>query len=254
MSLLEVSDLFVRYGGLNAVDGVSLTVEPGQLVGLIGPNGAGKTTFVDALTGFVPTEGTITYDGRRIDRSPPHERARRGVVRTFQSIELFEDLTVRENVLAAAERKRWWSLFADAVAPNRGASPADVDWALDLLGLGDSGDRLPSALSHGQQKLVGVARALASRPKLLLLDEPAAGLDTKESQTLGAHLRDVLEHGITVLLVDHDMGLVLGVCDTLWVLDYGRVIARGTPNEIRRNQDVIAAYLGGEAAPSDNGS
>jgi branched-chain amino acid transport system ATP-binding protein len=255
MSLLEVANLTVRYGGLNAVDGVSLTVEPGHVVGLIGPNGAGKTTFVDALTGFVPAaEGTISYDGRRIDRSPPHDRARRGVVRTFQSIELFEDLTVRENVLAAAERKQWWSLFADAVVPNRGAASADVDWALDLLDLGDSADRLPSALSHGQQKLVGVARALASRPKLLLLDEPAAGLDTAESQALGARLRDVLEHGITVLLVDHDMGLVLTVCDTLWVLDYGRVIANGTPEEIRRNQDVIAAYLGDQAAPSNNGS
>jgi branched-chain amino acid transport system ATP-binding protein len=254
MSLLEVSDLIVRYGGLNAVDGVSLTVDSGQLVGLIGPNGAGKTTFVDALTGFVPAEGSITYDGRRIERTPPHDRARRGVVRTFQSIELFQDLTVRENVLAAAERKRWWSLFADVVAPGRGASPADVEWALDLLGLGGTANRLPSALSHGQQKLVGVARALATRPKLLLLDEPAAGLDTKESQALGAHLRDVLGHGITVMLVDHDMGLVLGVCDTLWVLDYGRVIATGPPNEIRRNQDVIAAYLGGEAVLSNNGS
>jgi branched-chain amino acid transport system ATP-binding protein len=250
-ALLDVDSLVVRYGGLNAVDGVSMSVEPGTLVGLIGPNGAGKTTFVDALTGFVTTAGgAITYNGRRIDRAPPHQRARRGLVRTFQSIELFEDLTVRENVLAAAEQSHWWSMLADAVAPRRGGTPADVDWALGLLGLDDCRGRLPSELSQGRRKLVGVARALASRPTLLLLDEPAAGLDTGESRMLGGHLRDVLQHGITVLLVDHDMGLVLGVCDTLWVLDYGRVIANGTPDEIRRNQDVIAAYLGGDSSPN----
>jgi branched-chain amino acid transport system ATP-binding protein len=244
-NLLDISELVVRYGGVNAVDRVSLTVEPGTVVGLIGPNGAGKTTLVDALTGFVPAaQGTITFDGARIDDLSAHERARRGVVRTFQSIELFEDLTVRENVLAAAERTRWWSLFADAVAPSRGAPPADVDWALSLLELDDTAERLPSVLSLGQRKLVGVARALASRPKLLLLDEPAAGLDTGESQILGDHLRGVLDHGITVLLVDHDMALVLGVCDTLWVLDYGRLIAHGTPEEIQRNADVVTAYLG----------
>jgi branched-chain amino acid transport system ATP-binding protein len=244
-NLLDISELVVRYGGVNAVDRVSLTVQPGTVVGLIGPNGAGKTTLVDALTGFVPAaQGTITFDGGRIDDLPAYERARRGVVRTFQSIELFEDLTVRENVLAAAERTRWWSLFADAVAPSRGAPPEDVEWALSLLDLDDTADRLPSVLSLGQRKLVGVARALASRPKLLLLDEPAAGLDTGESQILGNHLRGVLDHGITVLLVDHDMALVLGVCDTLWVLDYGRLIAHGTPDEIQRNADVVNAYLG----------
>jgi ABC-type branched-subunit amino acid transport system ATPase component len=244
-TLLDISDLVVRYGGVNAVDRVSLTVEPGTVVGLIGPNGAGKTTLVDALTGFVPTaQGTITFDGARIDDLPAHERARRGVVRTFQSIELFEDLTVRENVLAAAERTRWWSLFADVVTPARGVAPADVDWALSLFDLDETADRLPSVLSLGQRKLVGVARALASRPKLLLLDEPAAGLDTGESQILGMHLRGVLDHGITVLLVDHDMALVLGVCDTLWVLDYGRLIAHGTPEEIQHNADVVTAYLG----------
>ncbi|MGH3057235.1 MAG: ABC transporter ATP-binding protein [Gaiellaceae bacterium] len=250
-NLLAAEGIRKEFGGLVAVNDVDFFIPRGSIVGLIGPNGAGKTTFVDALTGFVPTaEGAITYDGWRIDRAPPHQRARRGLVRTFQSIELFEDLTVRENVLAAAERSRWWSMLADTVAPRRGSTPGDVDWALALLGLDDCRDRLPSALSQGRRKLVGVARALASRPKLLLLDEPAAGLDTGESRTLGRHLRDVLGHDITVLLVDHDMGLVLGVCDTLWVLDYGRVIASGTPDEIRRNQDVIAAYLGGEASPN----
>ena len=173
-------------------------------------------------------------------------RAHRGLSRTFQSLELFEDLTVRDNLLAAAERPKWWSFLQDIVMPGRGekAFLEQVDWSLTIMGLHDLADTLPSDLSHGQRKLVGVARALAAKPKLVLLDEPAAGLDTAESQLLGSHLRDFLDQDISVFLIDHDMGLVLDVCDTIHFLDFGAVIATGPVEEIRRDPAVVAAYLG----------
>ncbi len=238
----------VRYGGVNAVDGVSMTVEPGTLVGLIGSNGAGKTTLVDAIAGFVaPSSGTISFRGRDITSASAHRRARLGLRRTFQSIELFEDLTVRENVLIGTESSRWHSMLTDSLWPARRHSNSAVDWALDLLGLGDDADRMPSELSQGRRKLLGVARAIADQPDLVLLDEPAAGLDTAESEVLGGHLRGLLDHGITMLLVDHDMRLVLGVCDTIWVLQFGRIIAHSSPSDIRTDQNVVAAYLGAQA-------
>jgi branched-chain amino acid transport system ATP-binding protein len=246
-AILEITDLSVHYGGVSALDQVSMTVEPGTLVGLIGPNGAGKTTLVDVITGFVsPSTGRVTFGGRDITRASAHRRARSGLRRTFQSIELFEDLTVRENVLVSAESSRWYSVVTDILWPARRRPDARVDWALGLLGLDDHADRLPTELSQGQRKLVGVARALADEPQLVLLDEPAAGLDTAESEVLGGHLRGLLDHGITVLLVDHDMGLVLGVCDTIWVLEFGRIIAHSSPTEVRNDPSVIAAYLGAQ--------
>jgi len=246
--LVELRDLSVHYGGVTAVDHVSLSIERGTLAGLIGPNGAGKTTLVDALTGFVPSTGEILLDGRPLGRMSAHQRARRGLARTFQSIELFEDLSVRENVLVSKERTRWHSIVTQTLWPSRRRDDPAVEWALDVVGLGDAGDRMPRELSQGQRKLVGVARALVSEPELLLLDEPAAGLDTAESEALGRQLRGLLDHGITVLLVDHDMGLVLSVCDAIWVLEFGRIIANGTPAEIQRDEQVIAAYLGERAA------
>ncbi len=250
MALLESKGLTVRYGGLAANADVDLKVETGQLVGLIGPNGAGKTTFIDAITGFTAiSSGGVTFDGHDLDGVTPDERARLGLTRTFQSLELFEDLTVRENLLVAAERPTWWSFLLDLLKVRRptAAWQAQVDDALSSLGLGDIGDVLPSDLSHGQRKLVGVARALAAKPKLLLLDEPAAGLDTAESQLLGAHLRDFLKGGTSIFLIDHDMGLVLNVCDYIYVLDFGRIIAEGTPAQIRTDPAVVAAYLGESA-------
>jgi branched-chain amino acid transport system ATP-binding protein len=174
----------------------------------------------------------------------PHLRSRLGLARTFQSIELFADLTVRENLLVAAERPAWWSAFADLVRPGRRRHNAGVDRVLDLLGLTPLAARLPGELSLGQCKLVGLARALAGDAKLALLDEPAAGLDTGESQELGRTLRSVVDGGLALLLVDHDMGLVLSVCDYIYVLDFGRVIAEGRPEEVRRTDAVISAYLG----------
>jgi branched-chain amino acid transport system ATP-binding protein len=247
MALLETHDLTVRYGGLAANDQVSIVVEPGRLVGLIGPNGAGKTTFIDAITGFTSvSSGSIEFDGAQVNDLSADQRASLGLTRTFQSLELFEDLTVRDNLLVAAERPRWYSFLLDIVRLHRGRSAwADqVDRALAALDLVEYSHRLPSDLSHGQRKLVGVARALAASPKLLLLDEPAAGLDTAESQKLGVHLRHFLDDGTSIFLIDHDMGLVLNVCDYIYVLDFGKIIAEGTPAQIRRNPAVIGAYLG----------
>ena len=247
--LLEAVGLTVSYGGLNANDDVNLGVEAGKVVGLIGPNGAGKTTFIDAITGFTPpTHGRVVFDGADINDRSPAARASLGLTRTFQSLELFDDLTVWDNLLVPAERPSLKSVLADFVKPNRkNPAHAQAEWALETMQLGDLRDRLTLDLSHGQRKLVSVARALANRPKLVLLDEPAAGLDTAESQLLGNHLRDFLERDITVFLIDHDMGLVLNVCDYLYVLDFGRIIAEGTPNEVRSNPAVIAAYLGESA-------
>jgi branched-chain amino acid transport system ATP-binding protein len=244
-ALLNVDALSVAYGGVKAVKDVDLDVPTGKVVGLIGPNGAGKTSTIDALTGYhAPSTGTVTFDGHDITRMRPHLRARQGLVRTFQSVELFDDLTVEENLMVANERMGVLSALRDLLLPVGSHSRDAVDWALDLCGLTDVADRFPTELSHGRRKLVGVARALAQRPRLVLMDEPAAGLDTEESVELGKHLRSLPDEGVTVLLVDHDMGLVLSICDEVVVLDFGEVIARGTPAEIRADEAVISAYLG----------
>jgi branched-chain amino acid transport system ATP-binding protein len=245
--LLETNDLTVTFGGLVAVNAVSLHVAPGTLVGLIGPNGAGKTTFIDALTGIVPTSGGgITFGGTSLSGLPPHRRARAGLGRTWQSVQLFDDLTVRENAEVAAERTPWRSFLAGAVGRPR-RELASVDWALGLLELGALAERLPGELSHGQRKLVGVARALADGPRMVCMDEPAAGLDSHESELLGGTLRRIVDHGTTIFLVDHDMGLVLGVCDYIYVMEFGSLIAHGTPDAIRTDERVIVAYLGERA-------
>ena len=247
MSLLDARGLTVTYGGVHANDGIDLRCEPGRMVGLIGPNGAGKTTFIDAITGFTPiTSGTVTFDGRDIGRASPSARSRLGLARTFQSLELFDDLSVRDNLLIAAERPTWYSILHDVVWPTRRQREANerVDWAIDTMDLRAVVDVLPSRLSHGQRKLVSIARAFAARPELVLLDEPAAGLDTAESEALGALLRSAVDEGISLLLIDHDMGLVLGTCDDIYVLDFGVVIAHGPPATIRNDPTVITAYLG----------
>jgi branched-chain amino acid transport system ATP-binding protein len=244
--LLEVENLRVTYGGVVAVNDVSLTVDSGEVVGLIGPNGAGKSSFIDALTGAMKNRGgTVTFEGKSLDHLPPHAVARRGLVRTFQSVELFDDLTVLENLQVAAEQPTLLSGLRDLIIPSRPQGVENVSWASVICDLQDSLDRYPRELSHGQRKLAGVARALAKRPRLVLMDEPAAGLDTDESIAFGKRLRSLPAHGVSVLLVDHDMELVLGVCDRILVLDFGTVIASGTPDEIRRDDKVIKAYLGG---------
>jgi branched-chain amino acid transport system ATP-binding protein len=226
---LSAREISVSFGGVRAVVDVDLDVDDGRLVGLIGPNGAGKTTFIDAITGFVRARGRVELGGRDLSRLAPHERARGGLGRTWQATELFDDLTVGENL---------------AVAAGSPEDSAPVRDALALLGLESALDKLPSELSQGERKLVGVARALAAEPRIVCLDEPAAGLDAAESQQLGRRLRELVDGGTGMLLVDHDMGLVLSVCDWIVVLEFGKVIATGTPEDVRRDRRVVEAYLG----------
>jgi branched-chain amino acid transport system ATP-binding protein len=246
-AVLRATGVSVNFGGVRAVVDVDLEVREGQLVGLIGPNGAGKTTFIDAISGFVASRGRVELDGADLMGLRPHARARRGLARTWQSIELFDDLSVRENLLVASHRPSVWSTIRETVSV---ASPGavDVGRVLELLGLEAFAAELPTELSQGQRKLVGIARALVARPRLMCLDEPAAGLDTQESEELGRRLRQLVDAGQAMLLVDHDMGLVLGICDEVVVLEFGKVIARGSPDVVRRDRQVIAAYLGSAAA------
>ncbi len=250
MSLLETAGMTVTFGGLRAVNGVDFAVNEGTLVGLIGPNGAGKTTFIDGITGFVPTTGRIVFDGHDITHLPVHKRAGLGLGRTWQSLELFDDLTVEENLFVAADKQTAKNFLLDIVAPSRRRDRASVHLALDVLGIGELAKKKPNEISQGQRKLVSAARALATRPKLLCMDEPAAGLDTAESLQLGKSIRNIVNSGTSVFLVDHDMGLVLTICDYIYVIEFGSKIAEGTPSEIKRNPRVIEAYLGQSARES----
>nr|NKB39896.1 ATP-binding cassette domain-containing protein [Ilumatobacter sp.] len=230
---LRFDGLTVRYGGVVAVDDVSFSVEPGTVVGLIGPNGAGKTTLIDAVTGFTPYEGTVAMGDHPLDGAPPHRRTHSGLSRTFQAIDLYDDLSVRENVIVG-----------QAAARGGSVDPPDLERVLASVGLEEVAEREASELSQGQRQLVSIARALVGAPTVLLLDEPAAGLNSTESAWLGERIRAIADSGVAVLLVDHDMHLVLTLCDQIQVLDFGRLIATGTPDQIRRDPVVGAAYLG----------
>jgi ABC-type branched-subunit amino acid transport system ATPase component len=228
-----------------ALDDFSLTIPPGQVTGLIGPNGAGKTTFIDAVTGFTKYSGEILIDGRDLRRSSARQRAQAGLGRSFQSLELFDDLTVADNLRVAADKRTTWSYLGDLVHPaSTSLSPAAVA-AVREFALGPDLDRRPSELSFARRRMVGIARTIAASPGVMLLDEPAAGLDEVESRELGTLVRRLAtEWNLAILLVEHDIELVMRVCDEVAVLDFGRKIAQGTPEEIRGDPSVIAAYLG----------
>jgi branched-chain amino acid transport system ATP-binding protein len=234
VSSLEVSEVTVAFGGKRALDGVALAAESGHVTGLIGPNGAGKSTLFDVICGLrKPVAGRIRLDGRDVTRLGPSRRARCGMARTFQRLELFGRLSVRENLLVAAE-----------LGPERRRAERAVDQLLARLDLAGLADRPADELSTGTGRLVEVGRALAVRPRFLLLDEPAAGQDAEETRRFAALLRALAGDGTTVILVEHDMSLVMGVCDQVHVLDLGTIIASGPPDVIRRDQSVLAAYLG----------
>jgi branched-chain amino acid transport system ATP-binding protein len=246
-TVLQTEDVSVKFGGVNALSGVDLDVQEGELVGLIGPNGAGKTTFVDAVTGFVPYAGRIELDGLDLGGLSPHARAVRGLARTWQSTELFDDLTVRENLAVASRRPSLWQVAKELFGDSATTS-GEIEQALELLDLVWAADLMPGDLSQGQRKLVGVARAIVTEPRLLCLDEPAAGLDTGESEELGRRLRGLTDKGHSMLLIDHDMGFVLSVCDRIFVLEFGKLIASGPPGTVRSDPRVVTAYLGSAAS------
>jgi ABC-type branched-subunit amino acid transport system ATPase component/branched-subunit amino acid ABC-type transport system permease component len=228
---LSVADLTVRYGGVVAVDGVDLVVRKGTITGLIGPNGAGKTTLVDATSGFAPSAGQVRLGDHSLVGLAPYERVRSGLGRTFQQIQLYEDLSVEENVIVGT-----------AGCGER--EPADVGRVLELLELDTFADSPVGELSQGRRQVVSIARALVGNPSVLLLDEPAGGLDTTESRWLGQRLRNICDSGVSILLIDHDMHLVLNLCDSIYVVDFGRVIAHAAPSDIKADRAVAAAYLG----------
>ncbi|SEG91648.1 ABC-type branched-chain amino acid transport system, ATPase component [Thermomonospora echinospora] len=247
-TLLLTRDISVQYGGVRANDEVCIEVGAAEIVGLIGPNGAGKTTFVDAVTGFAPHTGTIELDGVRLDSVPAHRRRRLGLARTWQSGELFTDLTVAENLAVSVDPPGLRGLVAD-LGRRRKRADEDIQEALSLVGLEAMAGRRPDELSLGRQKLAGVARALVGSTRVLLLDEPAAGLDTEESAEFGHELRRIAASGPGVLLIDHDMTLVLDVCDRVYVMDFGKIIASGAPSDVSSDAQVIAAYLGSPVTP-----
>jgi branched-chain amino acid transport system ATP-binding protein len=244
VALLEIEQVSVRFGGNVAVQDVDLSADAGRITGLIGPNGAGKTTLFNVITGLQsPTRGRVRLDGVDITGLKPFKRARRGVARTFQRLELFGVLTVRENIQVAASICRRWT--------DSDEHPAETaSRLLSRVGLEAMADVRADSLPTGQARLVELGRALATRPRLLLLDEPASGQDESETENFADLLRELAGDGIGILLVEHDMQLVMNVCEYIHVLDFGKLMAAGSPAEIRNDPAVLAAYLGSEWQPA----
>ena len=252
--LLSLQGVRRTFGGLAAVDGASLEVGVGEVHGLIGPNGAGKTTLLNLISGLIPpTSGVIVLDGERIDGLPSHLIAARGVTRTYQNIRLFPALTAADNVLVGAHLRRrspLWRrmLFLPSAAVEERAAHQATLALLERVGMSERASERASNLSYGEQRRVEIARALASAPRVMLLDEPTAGMNPGEVTAIADLIRGVARAGHSVLLVEHNVKLVMAVSDRITVLDFGKVIASGTPAEVARDPAVIAAYLGGEAA------
>jgi len=251
MSLLVVDKLSIHFGGLKAVDGVSFAVEPGEIYTIIGPNGAGKTTVFNLISRiFAPTSGSIVFDGHELTREPAHKVVRRGIARTFQNIELFEHATVLQNLLLGRYRRRGtrlWEemLFLPHVRNIERAHREKVEEIIEFLDLQPHRDSAVGSLAYGVRKIVELGRALATEPRLLLLDEPASGLNPEETEDLAFWIDDIKNDlGITVLMVEHDLSLVNEVSDRVLVMNQGQVLTEGTPEEVQRNPRVIEAYLG----------
>jgi branched-chain amino acid transport system ATP-binding protein len=244
---LEIRDVIVRFGGLTALDGVSLTARRGQVTGIIGPNGAGKTTLLNAICGFVrPQAGELSFDGASLARVRPHRLASRGIARTLQGLGLFGHLTVLENVMVGAgchARAGFWRAFLGWSAADERRLAERARDALAAAGAADLADRMPGELPYGLRKRVAIARALAVRPRLLLLDEPASGLSEQELPELSELIRGVAADAC-VVLIEHRIDLMMSACDTIVVLDFGKVIATGPPREVLTDPTVTSAYLG----------
>lgn len=249
--MLEVQDLTIRFGGLVAVNSVNFQVQKGSIFGLIGPNGAGKTTLFNMVSGvYKPTSGKILFDGQEIQGKPPHKVNSLGIARTYQNINLFKKMTVLENVMVGCHSRTKAGLFSSILRTpaQRKEEHAVVEKSRDILEFMELGDKegfLAANLSYGEQRRLEISRALASDPKMLLLDEPAAGMNGAEKEELQQTIRKIVDKGITVLLVEHDMKLVMKVTEQICVISFGKRIGYGTPQEIQQNPDVIEAYLGG---------
>jgi branched-chain amino acid transport system ATP-binding protein len=240
LAFLQTDAISMRFGGIDALDAVSISAEPGLVTGLIGPNGAGKTTLFNIITGLQPpTAGRVLLDDRDVTGMSVYRRARLGIGRTFQRLEIFGSLSVRDNIRVAVEVRRRWSR-------QRIDIKRETEAILERVGLGGLANVPADTLPTGSARLVELGRALATRPRLLLLDEPGSGLDAAETEAFGKLLADLANDGLAVLLVEHDMDLVMKACSKLSVLDYGELIASGTPEEIRADQRVQDAYLGSE--------
>lgn len=255
MSVMIIEHLHKSFGGLSAVLDFNAYLEEQELIGLIGPNGAWKTTVFNLITGvYKPDEGTIRFAGQNITGLPPYEICSRGIARTFQNIRLFKDLTVLDNVRIALHKDVQYPLLSAVFrSPGFFKGEADIrkkaDEFLEIFNLADKRDEIASNLPYGEQRRLEIARALATHPRLLILDEPAAGMNPQETAELMELIRSIRQQfNLTILLIEHDMSLVMGVCERIYVLDYGQIIAEGSPEEIRNNKRVIEAYLGEEVS------
>lgn len=249
--VLKIEHLTMQFGGVVAVDDFSMFINEGEIVALIGPNGAGKTTAFNAVTGvYVPTSGTVTLLGENITGKRPDQITKLGIARTFQNIRLFSSMTVFENVLTAHHLRRTSNIFTATLRLNAAEERqmrADTEALLKKVDLYDLRDEIATSLPYGKQRLLEIVRALATKPKLLLLDEPAAGMNPQETDELGAFIRRIRsEFDLTVFIIEHHMNLVMEISDRIYVIEFGKQIAEGTPSEIQNNEAVIAAYLGGD--------